>query len=154
MQENHIHNTEHIENNDFNYNQITDLIYIGNNQCCVLILNELLKKENIYADLSLEEESLDMPYGVGAYLWIPIDDHHVPDQIHFDITYNFIESLIIQNKKVYVHCKNGHGRAPSIVINYLMKKNSLSFEQAFKVVKSKRPVMHLSPEQKVYFENL
>ena len=135
MKENHSHNPEHIENSEFNYNQISDLIYVGNNQCCVLVLNELLKKENIYGDLSLEETSVDMPYGVGAYLWVPIDDHHIPDETQFDITYKYIDSLTILNKKVYVHCKNGHGRAPSIVINYLMKKNNISFAEAFEIVK-------------------
>lgn len=151
---NHGHNPEHIENSEFNYDKITDSIFIGNNQCCITVLSALLKRENIYADLSLEEISFDMPIGVGAYLWVPIEDHHVPDSTHFEITYSFIDEIVSRGKNIYVHCKNGHGRAPSIVINYLMKKNNISFKEAYDMVKSKRPVIHLSPEQKVYFENL
>jgi len=38
-------------------------------------LADVLKKENITADISLEEDRLDVPFGVGIYTWIPTPDH-------------------------------------------------------------------------------
>jgi hypothetical protein len=43
-----------------------------------VLLNSLwqkIKKENIEADISLEEERVDAPFGVKFYVWIPIKDH-------------------------------------------------------------------------------
>lgn len=149
-----MHNHEHVENHEFNFNQITENIYIGNNQCCIMSLNQVLKDNHIYADISLEEVSIDTPYGVAAYLWVPVNDHELPAQEQFTLLDHFIENIIAQNKKVYVHCKNGHGRAPSVVIHYLIKKCGYSFEDALALVKEKLPVMHLSEAQQAYFNAL
>ena len=51
------------------YSYITDDIYIGTNQCCVMGLADVLKKENITADISLEEDRLDVPFGVDIYMF-------------------------------------------------------------------------------------
>lgn len=53
----------------------------------------------------------------------------------------------MQNKiKVYIHCKNGHGRGPSLVIAYFIYKG-MSFDEAFILVKSKRKEIHLEKVQ-------
>jgi len=46
------------------YNYITNGIYIGTNQCCQTHFDEKLKKEGIEADISLEEEKIDAPFGI------------------------------------------------------------------------------------------
>lgn len=133
----------------FNYNHITNGIYVGNNQCCHIGLDMLLKKEGIYSVVSLEENVVDNPIGVKSFLWLPIIDHTAPDKEQVILGVNFIDEIINMNKKVYVHCKNGHGRAPTIiVIAYLMLKKHISFENAFALVKQQRPVIHLDQIQK------
>lgn len=130
---------------DFNY--ITDGIYIGTNQCCQMHFDELLRnKEGITADISLEEEKLDMPFGVDFYTWLPVEDHKAPSESMMELGVSVLENLVAMKKKVYVHCKNGHGRAPTLVAAYLIKKG-MTAEQAVKLIKEKRPVMHLSDEQ-------
>ena len=48
---------------------------------------------------------------------------------------------------VYVHCKNGHGRAPTLVAAYLTRKGKPPAEaEAF--IKSKRPSIHLEEAQR------
>src|SRR3989339_177930 len=69
---------------EIDYNHIIDGIYIGTNQCCRMHFDELLKnKEGITADISLEENHLDMPFGVDFYTWLPtVDDNPSnPDQL-------------------------------------------------------------------------
>merc|ERR1740121_1721953 len=42
--------------------------------------------------------------------------------------------------RVYIHCKGGRGRATSVVISSLMALDGVSAKEAFKDVKTKRPV--------------
>ncbi len=138
---------------EFNYSQITEHIYIGNNQCCRIMLDELLLKEGIYADLSLEENIVDTPLGAKAYLWVPVINDTAPTTESVKLTNSFIKTNIEIGKKIFVHCQNGHGRAPTIVIAYLIS-SGMKFEEALRLVKEKRPVMHLDPLQENFLKNL
>jgi len=129
------------------YNYIADDIYIGTNQCCQTHFDEKLKNEGIEADISLEEERVDTPFGVQFYVWIPIKNHTAPtsEQLNFGIA--IIEKLLGMKKKIYVHCQNGHGRAPTLVAAYLIKKGK-SVDEAIDFIKSKRTTIHLEKIQK------
>lgn len=130
---------------DFNY--ITDGIYIGTNQCCQMHFDELLKKgEGITADISLEEDRVDMPLGVEFYSWLPVEDHKAPSKSTIELGVSILENLVAKKKKVYVHCKNGHGRAPTLVAAYLIKSGKTA-KEAVDFIRQKRPVIHLSDEQ-------
>lgn len=129
------------------YNYITDGIYIGTNQCCQTHFDEKLKNEGIEADISLEEERVDTPFGVDFYVWIPVKDHAAPTQEQLDFGVSVLEKLVAMKKKIYVHCQNGHGRAPTIVAAYLIKKGK-SEDEATNFIKEKRPTIHLEKIQK------
>ena len=58
---------------------------------------------------------------------------------YFDECCNFIENAVTNNGKVYVHCRCGYSRSPTIVIAYIMKKKQLHFNEALDFVSSKRP---------------
>jgi protein-tyrosine phosphatase len=50
--------------------------------------------------------------------------------------------FFIKNKvKVYIHCKHGHGRAPTLVAAYFIAQG-MSVAEALKFVKSRRPSIH------------
>lgn len=136
----------HPENKlDFSY--ITDGVSIGTNQCCQTHFDEKLKGEGITADISLEEDRLDAPFGVAFYVWIPVKNHAAPtrDQLEFGVS--VLEKLVAMGKKIYVHCKNGHGRAPTLVAAYLVRKGKNPAEaEAF--VAAKRPAAHLEEAQR------
>lgn len=139
-------NPEHEKPLDFNY--ITDGIYIGTNQCCQTHFDEKLLTESILADISLEEERLDAPFGVDFYIWIPVKNHTAPKPDQLDFGVAVLEKLVSMKKKIYVHCKNGHGRAPTLVAAYLVKTKGISPAEAEKFIKSKRPSIHLEEIQK------
>jgi len=130
---------------DFNY--IADGIYIGTNQCCQTHFDEDLVKGGVRADISLEEERLDAPFGVEFYVWIPVKNHEAPtkDQLEFGVS--VLNKIIAMKKKVYVHCKNGHGRAPTLIAAFLIKQGKTT-DEAIALVKSKRPSIHLTEAQK------
>lgn len=135
------------------YNYIDDGVYIGTNQCCTAGLSELLKREQITADISLEEDRLDAPFGVSSYTWIPTRDDNPPTfrQLLFGI--ETIENLVRMKQKVYLHCKHGHGRSCTYFAGYLMKKNHISADEAFAQIKRQRPSASMHESQKLFLQS-
>ena len=133
------------------YNYITDGVYIGTNQCCPTHFDDKLKQEGIGADISFEERRVDAPFDVGFYVWIPVKNHSAPtkDQLKFGVA--TIQHLVDMGKKVYVHCQNGHGRAPTLVAAYLATKGK-STDEAIEFIRKKRPTIHLDNIQKKSIE--
>jgi len=144
---------KHAPSKKLEYNHITDGIYIGTNQCCQTHFDEKLKQEEgISVDISLEKDRLDAPFGVDFYVWIPVKDHTPPTPGQLDFGVAILEKLTAMGKKVYVHCQNGHGRAPTLVAAYMVKKGkSPAAAEAF--IKSKRPAMHLEEIQRQALED-
>jgi len=130
----------------FEYNQIDDKIFIGTNMCCQTHFDKILIEKGIIADISLEKERMDHAEGVKVFLWLPTTDHDAPTPSQLQTGVDLIESLVKQGKKVYVHCKNGHGRAPTLVSAYYISQG-LSIEEAIKKIQDKRPTIHLEENQ-------
>lgn len=135
----------------FEYNKITPNIYLGTDMCCQAHFNKHLIKKGIDADLSLEGEKVDQPFGVKYYLWLPTKDHHPPTQKQLIIGTNFIDNLIKNNIKVYIHCQRGHARAATLVAAYLMKEG-MTPREAIAFIKKRRPVIHPNASQRKALE--
>ncbi|QQG46311.1 MAG: dual specificity protein phosphatase family protein [Candidatus Niyogibacteria bacterium] len=132
----------------FEYNYITDGIYIGTNLCCQTHFNGELKKKGIMADVSLEEEKIDSPFGAYFYAWIPVKNHTAPKQEQLEFGVLTLKNLVAMKQKIYLHCKNGHGRAPTMMAAYLIKTRGMSPANAEKFIKKQRPSIHLEPVQR------
>lgn len=52
----------------------------------------------------------------------------------------FIDKNI--DNKIFIHCKGGYSRSPSIVIAYLIVYKEFTFDEAFNLVKLRRPSIH------------
>ena len=59
-----------------------------------------------------------------------------------------LEKLVELGKKIYVHCKNGHGRAPTLVAAYLIKTKGMTTDEAVAFIKERRPSIHPEDSQK------
>lgn len=132
----------------FEYDQITPYIYIGTNMCCQGHFEKSLLKQGIRADISLEEERLDAPFGVDFFLWIPTKNHHAPSRRQLLVAIHALKEFEASKIKVYVHCERGHGRAPTLIVAYLAATQGMSVEQAVSFVKKKRPVVHPNKRQR------
>lgn len=131
---------------NIDYNHIIDGIYIGTNQCCQTHFVEELRQEGIEADISLEEERIDAPFGIKFYVWLPVKNGMAPTDGQLDFGISVLGKLIAMKKKVYVHCQNGHGRAPLLVAAYLVSTGKTP-DEALSIIKSKRPATHLNDPQ-------
>lgn len=130
------------------YSQITPYIFVGTNMCCQVHFEEELLAKGIKVDISLERERLDSPEGVEAFLWLPIKDHYAPSRLQLQLGVELLEEIVELKKQVYVHCKNGHGRAPTLVAAYLMAEQGMSVAEAIAFIKKRRPSIHLHPRQR------
>ncbi|MFZ1971054.1 MAG: dual specificity protein phosphatase family protein [Candidatus Nanoarchaeia archaeon] len=136
----------------FEYSKITEYIYIGTNQCCWMHFKNSLIKKGVKADISLEKIRLDQPFGVEYYLWLPTKDHEAPTFKQLSLGTDFIRQLVDKKIKIFVHCKNGHGRAPTLVAAYLISTGK-SVNESIELIKMKRPVIHPTKVQIAALKN-
>ncbi|PIS05343.1 MAG: protein phosphatase [Candidatus Buchananbacteria bacterium CG10_big_fil_rev_8_21_14_0_10_42_9] len=130
-----------------NYNKIADYLYVGSNFCCQMDFDKMLiQKEGIAADVSIEDERVDAPFGLKFFLWLPTKDNTAPTFDQLKAGANFIKEMIDQKKPVYIHCKNGHGRAPTMAAAYLIMAG-MGVDEAIALLKKQRPEVHPVAEQ-------
>lgn len=129
------------------FNQINDLIYLGTNLCCTAIPHvKVLLDLGIKADIDLEEERQEQTPNIDTYLWLPVKDHEAPTQEQLDTGVAVINSLVKNQKKIYIHCKNGHGRSSTLLAAYFISQE-MEVNKAIEKVKSKRPEIHIREAQ-------
>jgi len=92
--------------------------------------------EEITALLNCTEEHDTYREGV-EYLKIPLIDFQPINPEYIPQAVSWIKEKIV-NHKILVHCNVGIGRSPSIAVCYLYEIG-FGFEEAVKLVKSKRP---------------
>jgi protein-tyrosine phosphatase len=54
--------------------------------------------------------------------------------------------------KVYVHCKHGHGRAPTLVAAYFIREG-MTVQEAIDKISKHRPAIHPTDEQLEALQN-
>jgi dual specificity MAP kinase phosphatase len=121
--------------------QITANLFLGS-QYNKLGLQKL-KSLGITAIVNMREHSV---YGDSLYLGIKylhlatVDN--TPPAIETLITgADFIDNEIKNGGKVYVHCRQGLGRGPTMTLAYLLK-TGLTYDDAFMLVKKVRPFIN------------
>jgi dual specificity MAP kinase phosphatase len=80
------------------------------------------------------------------YLHLPTVDNTPPTLADLIKGAAFIDDEIKNNGKVYVHCRQGLGRGPTMALAYLIK-TGLTFDDAFRLIKRVRPFIDPKPEQ-------
>lgn len=122
------------------FSQITENLYVGTNMCCG-VHGQKLTEKGFTADLDLEEERQELPPNVPAYLWLPVKDHAAPSQEQLAVGASFVDAVARRGGKVYVHCRQGHGRGPTVAAAYFIAQG-MSTGEAIKRVQEGRPEAH------------
>ena len=138
----------------FEYSKITDQVIIGTNSCCVTHFEESLLKQEVTADFSLEGEKVDHPEGVELYVWLPTPDHEAPELNKCLVGIAALKQALENGQKVYIHCRNGHGRAPTFFAAYLINEKGMGVDEAIEFIREKRPGIHLEDSQREFLASL
>ncbi|KKU10175.1 MAG: hypothetical protein UX13_C0018G0009 [Candidatus Woesebacteria bacterium GW2011_GWB1_45_5] len=136
----------------FDYSAITDNIYIGSDLCKGMVCpvhGPEFEKLGILVELNLSAEKKEIPPdGIDVYAWIPTGDKHAPTQDQLDLGTALVDEAVKKEKKIYIHCKNGHGRGPTIVAAYLIRYQGKLVDEAIEYITEKRGETHLEGVQK------
>jgi dual specificity MAP kinase phosphatase len=127
------------------YSRITDLLYLGTNLCCRDHAGRLTELGAL-VDISMEAERIETLHDFESFLWLPVQDHHAPTMCQLDIGTAAIQEAQERGYRAYLHCKNGHGRGPTMAIAYFIRKG-MSFQEAFDYVKEHRPEIEPTESQ-------
>lgn len=139
------------DSHEFDYSKVNEQIYIGSDLCkggVCLIHGEEFKAIGVSVELNLSQENNELPpKDIETYAWIPVVDGYSPTQTQLDTGTAIMHEAIKDGKIVYVHCKNGHGRSPTMVVAYLIRFDRMSLDAAKKLVEEKRPEVHIEDTQ-------
>jgi len=137
----------------WDYSQITEYIFLGSDMFDGGDHYDfLVNKMDIKADVAVMNEKFELPSKLmEEFLWLNVVDQTAPTMTQLDVGVNFIKALVKSKKRVFVHCRLGHGRSPTLVAAYL-KSTGLSTEEAIKKIKEARPEIHLEEGQRVALE--
>lgn len=147
-------NLDFLPHKQMELSQIDAQVFIGTNACCMHHLKWNLLDRGVTCDISLEAEIIDQPFGADCFLWLPTVDHTAPSAHNVKVGVAALDEMLKEGHKVYIHCKNGHGRAPTFYAAFLVLKRGLDWETAWQAIKTSRPEAHLDPSQEAFLQGL
>ena len=133
--------------------EILDNVYLGN------ILNssnyEQLKDYNIDVIFNMTAEHACYFPGEFEYHQLSISDlKNASLGSEFDKMVDILDTVITNQRTVLVHCHHGRSRSVSLIIGYLMKHHDMTFNEAYNLVKTKKPIIGLNVDFKSQLINL
>jgi hypothetical protein len=136
----------------FEYSRITDQIFVGSDFCkggVCLIHGEEFKKMGVSVEINMSEEDNELPpkSGIASYTWLPVIDGSAPSLEQLAMGTCLIDTAVNAGLKVYIHCRNGHARSPSLVAGYLARYGGMTLDNALSLIKEKRPELHIEEVQ-------
>ena len=96
-----------------------------------------MRMHSVYSDARFEGLS---------YLHLPTPDNTAPKLEDLIKGADFVHSVIETGGKVYIHCRQGLGRGPTMAIAYLLRMGA-TYEDAFATVRRVRTFIHPRPVQ-------
>ena len=128
------------------YSRITDAVYVGPQHRKAGLAH--MAEAGIHAVVNMRIEHDDALHGHAPadYCHLPTVDDDAPSLEHLREGVAFMQRVIGAGGKVYIHCKGGIGRAPSMAIAYLVAEGQ-SLDDAVALVKRTRPFINITDVQ-------
>jgi protein-tyrosine phosphatase len=86
-----------------------------------------------------------------AFLHVAVDDREAPGQEQMDAATNWTLAEIAAGRKVYIHCRSGIGRSPSIACAVLVAIG-YPLADAYQIIRRQRPWAAFSESQRAALE--
>jgi protein-tyrosine phosphatase len=128
------------------HSQITPLIFVGPqlNQAGAVKVQE----EGIVASVNMRIEHDDAAFGedLPHYCYVPLIDDDAPSMTQIQQGVAFITEQVAQNHPVYIHCKGGIGRAPTMAACYFIS-TGMTLKESIALIEKTRPYINVMPIQ-------
>jgi predicted protein tyrosine phosphatase len=136
------------------YSQITPKIYVGPQYR--ERGKRTLEKLEINWSINLRIEFDDSVAGIALknHSHIPVVDGRPPSLEQLADGVTFIHRAIVEGGKVYIHCRGGVGRAPTMAAAYFISRG-FTTDEAVELIRRVRPYIEIKPiqmEQLRHFE--
>lgn len=122
--------------------QVTDYLYLSGFRAITLSAVHTL---GITTIINCSTDLPDMPIGAHnvEFLRVRVDDSPYFDMTpYFDPMTEHIHKVHMHGGRVLVHCMAGASRSPTLCLAYLMRYHQMRLRDAFRFLKSRRPVVH------------
>lgn len=128
------------------FSQVTSSIFVGPQYRHNGL--KYLQKQGIHAVVNLRIEKDDARLGLAPqyYCYLPTIDDQAPSMEQLFSGVEFIQRIIDDGGKVYIHCGAGVGRAPTMAAAYLIS-TGFSLVDALALIKKVRPFIYITPPQ-------
>ena len=134
------------------YSKITDYLFLGAQPKSLGFL--YLKLRGVSGVLNVRKEKSAYPprYLQMNFQQVPVVEFSGPDLEEILVSTKWIRTRNLEKEKIYVHCKEGVGRAATIVISYLVQ-TGMSLDDSIKIVTECRPFISLTETQLLTLKN-
>lgn len=107
-----------------------------------------LEQAGITGGINLRIEFDDAEHGLALkhYCYLPTIDDDAPTMEHLHQGVAFMNEVIAQNGRVYIHCAGGVGRAPTMAAAYFISQG-MSLDEALALIRKARPFINIMPPQ-------
>ncbi len=128
------------------HSNLGNSLYIGcqHGKAGKLLLNLLGINSSLNLRHEFDDRSINLEFK--NHMYIPIIEYTAPSIDDLNIAVKFIDTEIINGRKVYVHCSEGISRAATIVVAYFIYKGN-TIEDSISKLKSVRPFINILPVQ-------
>jgi len=128
------------------YSKITDAVYVGPQHRKAGLAHMAAAGINAVVNMRVEHDDAQHGCAPVAYCYLPTVDDAAPSLEHLRAGVAFMQRVIGDGGKVYIHCKGGIGRAPSMAIAYFVAEGQ-SLADAIALVKRTRPFVNITSVQ-------
>ncbi|MBN1678974.1 MAG: dual specificity protein phosphatase family protein [Anaerolineae bacterium] len=128
------------------YSRITPTVYVGPQYG--QRGKRRLENAGIHAGVNLRTEFDDAVHGLALahYCHLPTEDDTAPTIEHLDEGVAFMQRMIADGQKVYIHCAGGVGRAPTLAAAYFIREG-VTLDAALDLIRQARPFIFITPPQ-------
>ncbi len=128
------------------YSAVTPSLYVGGQYW--QRGRRRLEQWGVTGTVNMRAEHDDALHGLvlAEYCHLPTVDDEAPSMDDLRRGVAFIERVVAQGGKVYIHCAGGIGRAPTMAAAYLVAQGQ-SVDEAIDTIRRARPFIRLMPPQ-------
>ncbi|KAK8762762.1 hypothetical protein V5799_025972 [Amblyomma americanum] len=122
--------------------QVTDYLYLSGFRAITL---SAVRTIGITTIINCSTDLPDMPNNADdiEFFRVPVDDSPYCDMsAYFDPMSEHIHNVHMRGARVLVHCRAGASRSATLCLAYLMKYRGMRLRDAFRYLKSRRPIVH------------